>query len=84
MHDVIDGEFKMLWTRPVRLAVGVRDGVIIQGPEDAIPSYHANVHVKEASTMLMRGRKAARRLRTGSLSKHRYPLSCSPVSMQII
>ncbi len=36
MHNVIDVEFKMLWTAPVYLATSSRDGCLIQGPEDAI------------------------------------------------
>ena len=36
MQNVINGEFKMLWTEPVCLATGSRDDCLIQGPEDAI------------------------------------------------
>ncbi|WP_349962512.1 DUF982 domain-containing protein [Rhizobium sp. ZPR3] len=36
MHNVIDVEFKMLWSMPVCLATSSRDNCLIQGPEDAI------------------------------------------------
>ncbi len=36
MHEVIDVEFKMLWTAPVLLSIGGRSSHMVQGPEDAI------------------------------------------------
>lgn len=36
MRDVIDVEFKILWTAPVRLGTGSRGIHAVQGPEDAI------------------------------------------------